>query len=109
MSPASQLAQYLRWVYPAAIFIIVQPMALILVWWITMEVCKRKHDRWMELYGPAELRRRIQDLQNAKAERGRENVRLVALLGAARAQIRAATVAQGHAIQALGGVPEEDR
>ncbi len=109
MSPASQLAQYLRWVYPAAIFIVVQPVALIIVWWITMEVCKKKHETWMHLYGPAELKRRIIDLQTVKAERGREIVRLTAQLGAARAQIRAATIAQGHAIQALGGAPKEAR
>ena len=105
--PLTQLAQYLRWVYPAMIFIVVQPMALILVWWITMTVCKKQHARWTVEHGPAELRRINRDLQNVKAERGREIVRLRALLGEKTAAIRATTIAQGHAIQALGGVQEE--
>jgi len=107
MSPLSQLAQYLTWIFPAAGFIVVQAAVLILVWYVTMRICAKRHEAWMHLYGPSELKRRILDLQNTKAERGREITRLRALLGAKTAAIRATTIAQGHAMQALGGVKEE--
>ncbi len=102
----AQLSQYLRWVYPAVVFIVVQPLALILVWWLTQKICAKRHDRWMALYGPPELKRRNLDLQNQCAERGRRIKELEDINAAILASHRAASVANAHTAQCLEGVPD---
>ena len=101
-----QVVQYIRWAYPAMLLIVTQPLAIMATVWLTSIVCKRRFDKWMFIYGPTELRKRIVDLQLRCAERGRENARLTARNAAILASMRAATTAQAHAMQALGGVPE---
>ena len=106
MTGLQQIAQFLQMSYPFTLAILTQPFAIGVAIWLTVVVCNRRHSKWMALYGPAELKRRILDLQNRCAERGRENARLTARNAAILASMRAATTAQAHAMQALGGVPE---
>ena len=106
MSGLQQLVQYIRWAYPAMLLIVTQPLAIMVTVWLTVVISNRRHDKWMHLYGPAELKRRIIDLQNMNADKRREITRLTARNATIIAAMRATMVAQAHAMQALGGVPE---
>ena len=102
----AQFVQYIRWVFPGAAFIVMWPLTLVLTLWLTQRICAQRHDKWMELYGPAELKRRILDLQLRCAERGREITRLEKRAAdlVAAGQVRAD--AEERAMRALVGVPE---
>lgn len=102
----AQVVQYLQWVYPAIIFIAMWPITIVVTSCLTMLMCAHRHDKWMHLYGSAELKRRILDYQNRCAERGREIVRQRNRNGAILAAIRGAAGHNAHVAQALEGIPE---
>jgi hypothetical protein len=106
VSGLQQLSQYLHMSYPFTLAILTQPFAIGAAIWLTVIVCRRRHKAWTAEFGPAELKQRIVDLQLRCAERGREITRLTARNAAIIASVRATSVAQAHAMQALGGVPE---